>query len=36
MKNGALIGIIVSGFALAGTLTYITSLVWPPPHPFWW
>lgn len=27
--------IIVAGVALACALTYVTSLIWPPPHPFW-
>ena len=27
--------IVVAGVALACALTYVTSLIWPPPHPFW-
>jgi hypothetical protein len=27
--------LIVAGVALACVLTWLTSLVWPPPHPFW-
>jgi hypothetical protein len=26
---------IVAGTAAACALTYVTSLIWPPPHPFW-
>ncbi len=27
--------VVAAGAALACALAYVTSLVWPPPHPFW-
>jgi hypothetical protein len=35
MVNWRLVGIIIAGVALACLLTWLTSLIWPPPHPFW-
>jgi hypothetical protein len=35
MPKWRLLAIVVAGVALAATLTYITALIWPPPHPFW-
>jgi len=33
--RAVILGIVVAGVALACALAYLTSLVWPPPHPFW-
>lgn len=27
--------VVIAGVALACALTWLTSLAWPPPHPFW-
>ena len=27
--------IVVAGVALACVLAWLSSLIWPPPHPFW-
>jgi hypothetical protein len=34
-KQKKLLLVIVAGVALACLLTWLTSLLWPPPHPFW-
>jgi hypothetical protein len=36
MRRGNLLFIVVGGVALACLMTYITSLIWPPPAPFFW
>lgn len=34
-KQKKLLLVIVAGVALACLLTWLTSLLWAPPHPFW-
>ena len=35
-KQASLLLVIVGGVALACVLTWLSSLIWPPPHPFFW
>lgn len=34
-KQKRMVLVIAAGVALACALTYISSLIWPPPNPFW-